>query len=500
MSSNTNNNTNQAPAGASAAAVAEAVTEHILSRKNSGTQINTLPYVPTGQNDETQARMMQAMFSPTSVVAAKPTTATTTAAAAASHRQWHRFDQSQIKVLLLESVSPVAIQTLEAAGYQVESVKGALSEAELVERIQDVHVLGIRSKTKVTATVLAAARRLLVIGCFCIGTNQVDLAAASKRGVAVFNSPYANSRSVAEMTLANIINLSRQLGDRNNEMHKGEWNKVSKGCYEVRGKTLGIIGYGHIGSQLSVLAEALGIRVVYHDVIQIMPLGSARQLRSLDEVLGCADFVTLHVPETPDTKLMMGVKELAKMKKGSYLINASRGTVVDIDALAGALRAGHLAGCAVDVYPWEPATNGPLFESPLVGCPNTLLSPHIGGSTEEAQRAIGLEVSRALVSWVAEGVSFGSVNLPGLALKPLVPNPMTIRVTNIHRNVPGVLRKINLLLAEFNIERQSSDSNGEVAYLVADVTLDQGKLEDQLRTVHEGISKLEENIMVRVFY
>ncbi|KAI9217985.1 hypothetical protein BC828DRAFT_350909 [Blastocladiella britannica] len=445
------------------------------------------------------------MFSPAATLGS-PTRPTFPTSAAMSHptsygRQWHRFDTTQVKCLLLENVHPVAVAALEAAGYQVETVKGAMSEETLLARIGDVSFLGIRSKTKVTARVLAAAPRLLAIGCFCIGTNQVDLEAASKRGVAVFNSPYANSRSVAELTIANIVNLSRQLGDRNKEMHAGNWNKVSAGCYEVRGKTLGIVGYGHIGSQLSVLSEALGIRVVYHDVLQIMPLGSARQLRSLDELLGCADFVTLHVPETVDTKNMITARELAAMKKGAYLINASRGTVVDIEALAAALRSGHIAGCAVDVYPVEPAANGVgSFQSALCGCPNTILSPHIGGSTEEAQRAIGLEVSRAVLAYVTEGASAGSVNLPNLSLKPLVANPMTIRLVNIHRNVPGVLRKINMLLSAFNIERQASDSNGEVAYMVADVTLDQGRLEDELRSIHEGISKLEENIMVRVFY
>ncbi|KAI9187913.1 D-3-phosphoglycerate dehydrogenase 2 [Blastocladiella emersonii ATCC 22665] len=478
-----------APAAAAAAgpnpgATPAEVTAHMLSRRGSG----------VATDDDASARSgtpsMMSVLSP-----AQPSRN----APAAAARTWHALDQNKIKVLLLESVSPVAVATLEAAGYQVETAKSALSEDELVQRIGGVQVLGIRSKTQVTARVLAAARRLLAIGCFCIGTNQVNLAEASRRGVAVFNSPYANSRSVAEMTIANMVALARQLGDRNNEMHQGVWNKVSAGCYEVRGKTLGIVGYGHIGSQLSVLAEAMGLRVVYHDIQQIMPLGSARQLRSLEELLGCADFVTLHVPETPDTMNLITARELALMKKGAYLINASRGTVVDIPALAAALRSGHLAGAAVDVYPVEPAKNGAGFESPLLGCPNTLLSPHIGGSTEEAQRAIGLEVSRAVVSYVAEGNSQGSVNLPALALKPLS-NPLTIRVTNIHRNVPGVLKKINLLLSDFNIERQSSEGNGDIAYLMADVTLDKGRLVDELQTIHQGISALEENILVRVFY
>ncbi|KNE67187.1 phosphoglycerate dehydrogenase [Allomyces macrogynus ATCC 38327] len=425
----------------------------------------------------------------------------TITAAQNSKRMLHRFDQSEVKVLLLENVSPVAVQTLEAAGFQVETLKGALSEDELIARIGDVQVLGIRSKTHVTAKVLEAARRLLVIGCFCIGTNQVDLHAASLRGVACFNSPYANSRSVAEMTIGNIVALARQLPDRNREMHQGIWNKVSANCYEIRGKTLGIVGYGHIGAQLSVLAEAMGMRVVFHDLQQIMALGSARQLRSLTDLLTAADFVTLHVPETPETKNMIGAKELALMKPGSYLINASRGTVVDVDALAASLKSGHLAGAAVDVFPSEPAKNGPNFQSPLLGCPNTLLSPHIGGSTEEAQRAIGLEVSRAMVTYVTEGTSQGAVNVPGITLRSLsAANPLTVRVTNIHKNVPGVLKKINKLLSHFNIERQTSESLGPVAYLVADVTLEEGKLEEELRIIHQGISTIEENILSRVFY
>ncbi|KAJ2501748.1 D-3-phosphoglycerate dehydrogenase 2, partial [Coemansia sp. RSA 2049] len=287
------------------------------------------------------------------------------------------FNSGDIKILLLENISQKAVDILKKAGYQVEHHAKALDKETLIEKIKDVHAVGIS--------------KLLTIGCFCIGTNQVNLNYAASRGICVFNSPFSNSRSVAELVIAEIILLSRQLGDRSREMHDGVWNKVSKGCYEIRGKTLGIVGYGHIGTQLGVLAESLGMHVIWYDILPLMSIGMSRSAESLNEVLGEADFVSLHVPETPETKNMIGETELSIMKKGSYLINASRGTVVDIDALAAALSSGHIAGAAVDVYPKEPLANGPGFESPLRNCPNTLLTPHIGGSTEEAQRMIGVE-------------------------------------------------------------------------------------------------------------
>lgn len=332
-----------------------------------------------------------------------------------------------------------------------------------------MHVIGIRSKTKLTAKVLREAKNLLVIGCFCIGTNQVDVEFAADHGIAVFNSPFANSRSVAELVIAEIITLARQLGDRSNEMHAGTWNKVSAKCWEVRGKTLGIVGYGHIGSQLSVLAEAMGMSVIYYDVVNLMAMGTAHQVATLDQLLNEADFVTLHVPELPETKNMISGPQLAQMKDGSYLINASRGTVVDIPALVNAMRSGKIAGAALDVYPNEPRANGDYFTSNLNGfeedlrsVKNIILTPHIGGSTEEAQRAIGLEgifisppshiqaalanmrflVGEALVRYINQGITLRSVNMPEVQLRSLtLDEPDHARVIYIHKNVPGVLRK-----------------------------------------------------------
>ena len=326
-------------------------------------------------------------------------------------------------------------------------------------------MIGIRSKTKLTARVLQEAKNLIVVGCFCIGTNQVDTAYAAEHGVAVFNSPFSNSRSVAELVIAEIIALARQLGDRSNELHKGTWNKVSNGCWEVRGKTLGsvqfvvgcsnltihlgIIGYGHIGSQLSVLAEAFGMTVTYFDTVNLMALGSAKQVPTLEALLRGADFVTCHVPELPETMNMIGRKELDFMKDGSYLINASRGSVVDIPALIDAMRAEKIAGAALDVYPAEPAGNGDYFNTDLNpwandlrGLKNIVLTPHIGGSTEEAQSAIGIEVSEALVRYVNEGTTRGAVNMPEVSLRSLtLDEPNHVRVIFIHQNIPGVLRK-----------------------------------------------------------
>lgn len=293
-------------------------------------------------------------------------------------------------------------------------------------RFSDVQVIGIRSKTKLTEKVLREAKNLLVIGCFCIGTNQVDLEYAAKSGIAVFNSPFANSRSVAELVIAEIITLARQLGDRSNEMHRGTWNKVSSKCWEIRGKTLGIVGYGHIGSQLSVLAEAMGMNVIYYDVVTLMAMGTSRQVPTLDALLDEADFVTLHVPDLPETRNMLSTAQFDKMKTGSYLINASRGSVVDIPALIKAMNAGKVAGAALDVYPNEPAANGDYFNSSLNtwgddlrSLNNIILTPHIGGSTEEAQRAIGIEVAEALVRYINQGVTVGSVNMPEIQLRSL---------------------------------------------------------------------------------
>jgi D-3-phosphoglycerate dehydrogenase len=364
-------------------------------------------------------------------------------------KQLKPFDTKDIKVLLLENVNDAGVKILKDQGYQVEAIKASLPEDQLIEKIRDVHVIGIRSKTKLTKRVLQEAKNLIVIGCFCIGTNQVDLQTAAQQGIAVFNSPFSNSRSVAELVIAEVIVLARQLTDRSMELHNGTWNKVSKGCWEIRGKTLGIVGYGHIGSQLSVLAESMGMDVIYYDVMTMMGLGTARQVKSLDDLLEQADFVSLHVPATADTKNLIGPNEFAKMKDGSYIINNARGTVIDIPALIEASRSGKIAGAAIDVFPNEPAGNGDYFQNDLnswtkdlVGLKNIILTPHIGGSTEEAQSAIGIEVSTALVRYVNEGATLGAVNMPEVNLRGLsLEEPNSMRVIYIHKNVPGVLRQ-----------------------------------------------------------
>ena len=420
-------------------------------------------------------------------------------------RQLRPFAQQEIKILLLENVNEVGQKILKDQGYQVEVLKSALQEDDLIEKVKEVHVLGIRSKTKVTARVLNAAQNLLVIGCFCIGTNQVDLVAAANKGIAVFNSPFSNSRSVAELVIAEIIALARQLAERSMELHQGRWNKISTGCWEVRGKTLGIVGYGHIGAQLSVLAEGLGMSVVYYDVVNLMSMGTAKQLSTLDEVLEASDFVTLHIPETPETKNMIGAEQLARMRNGSYLINASRGSIVDIQALIDASRSGKIAGAALDVYPNEPAGNGDYFTSSLNAwaeqlrsCKNIILTPHIGGSTEEAQRAIGVEVANALVGYVNEGVTIGACNMPEVQLRGLAPDDVThVRVVFIHKNVPGVLRRVNEILGDHNVEKQMSDSRGDVAYAMADVR-DVNK--EEIRELYDGFEGLGSRIRTRFLW
>ncbi|KAF9332776.1 hypothetical protein BG006_004361 [Podila minutissima] len=405
------------------------------------------------------------------------------------------FNTANIKILLLENVNETAVSAMRAQGYQVETHAKALAEDVLIEKIRDVHCVGIRSKTKLTKKVLDAAEKLGVIGCFCI--NQVDLEVAAQKGIAVFNSPFSNSRSVAELVIAEIVLLSRQLGDRNSEMHQGIWSKVSANCFEIRGKTLGIVGYGHIGSQLSVLAESMGMRVFFHDVVPLMPLGTSKQVNSLDELLEMSDFVTLHVPETEDTKNMIGEHELNRMKQGSFLINASRGTIVQIPALAKALRSGHLGGAAVDVFPKEPAANGKFFESELVGCPNTLLTPHIGGSTEEAQSMIGVEVSQALIKFINNGTSIGAVNFPEVDLRAIRDEENSIRLCYTHMNVPGVLLRITNILAEHNVDKQFSDSKGKIAYLMADIS---DVTPEQIQEIYQRVSETPTNIVTRVLY
>lgn len=405
----------------------------------------------------------------------------------------YSFPKSQIRVLLLENIHKSAIELFNSEEFQVESLPKALAEDELIQRIRGVHILGIRSKTRVTERVLAAADRLLGIGCFCIGTDQVALDAAEAAGVPVFNAPFSNTRSVAELVVAEIIALSRKITDKSSDMHNGIWSKSAAGCNEVRGKTLGIVGYGHIGSQLSVLAEALGMIVRYFDVVSVLPIGQAKSEDSLESLLRKSDFVSLHVPKSPTTKNMISTNELACMKQGAKLINASRGTVVDVEALATAIRSGHVGGAAVDVFPVEPAKNGPGFESPLVGLPNVILTPHVGGSTAEAQMNIGREVAGALIGYVNLGSTAGSVNFPRLDI-PFTPN--CHRVLNVHKNVPGVLSDINHVLSSSgaNVSAQLLGTSPEIGYIIVDVDKKAG-LE-----IKKAISELENSIATRILY
>ena len=379
------------------------------------------------------------------------------------------LDKSKIKFLLLEGLHPSALQVLQNAGYsQIESLSGALPQDELIQRIADVHFIGIRSRTQLTAEVLAHAHKLVAIGCFCIGTNQVDLNAARDRGIAVFNAPYSNTRSVAELVLAEAILLLRGIPARNAAAHRGGWLKSADNAFETRGKTLGIVGYGAIGSQLSVLAESLGMHVIFHDVIAKLPLGNARQVGSLHELLGASDVVSLHVPELPSTKWMIGAAEIAALKPGAIFINAARGTVVEIEPLAEALRAGRLLGAAVDVFPVEPRSNKDEFVSPLRGLDNVILTPHIGGSTLEAQANIGVEVAEKLVRYSDNGTSISSVNFPEVALPA---QKGTHRILHVHRNVPGVMSEINRVFAEnhINVAAQYLQTNEAIGYVVMDI-------------------------------
>ena len=403
------------------------------------------------------------------------------------------FPKHEIKVLLLENIHASARELFAAEGFHVEHLKGALKEDELKAKIKDVHVLGIRSKTQVTAAVLAEAKRLLTLGCFCIGTNQVDLDAANQRGVPVFNAPFSNTRSVAEMMIGEVIFLARHLGDRSREVHEGKWRKVSEGSVEVRGKTLGIVGYGHIGSQVGVLAEALGMRVLYYDIVTKLPMGNNRAVASLGELLGASDFVTLHVPATPQTKWMIGAAEIAHMKQGASLLNASRGTVVEISALVDGIKRGHVGGAAIDVYPEEPETNSDMFVSPLRGLPNVILSPHIGGSTMEAQESIGREVGTSLAKFVNGGATTGAVNFPQMEL-PL--SSGAHRILNCHKNVPGVLRDINKIVSEHNanIRAQLLATDPKIGYLIMDLD------HDVSNEVKRDIAALPTSIRTRILY
>jgi len=377
--------------------------------------------------------------------------------------------KERLRFVLLEGIHPSAVETLQASGYtQVLAHPKALAGEELVAAIADAHFVGIRSRTRLTQDVLARAPKLTAIGAFCIGTDQIDLRAAMLRGVPVFNAPFSNTRSVAELVIAEVVMLMRGIPHKNAVLHRNGWVKSAAGSHEVRGKTLGIVGYGHIGTQVGVLAEHLGMQVVFVDIETKLALGNARQLGSLDALLQAADVVTLHVPQTPETAGMIGAAQLAKMRRGAHLINASRGTVVDIDALAAALRSGHLGGAAIDVFPVEPQGNDARFESPLVGLDNALLTPHIGGSTAEAQENIGREVAAKLVRYSDNGSTVSAVNFPEVSLPE---HTGRSRLLHIHRNVPGVLAAVNerFSRAGINIAAQYLRTHEEVGYVVIDV-------------------------------
>jgi D-3-phosphoglycerate dehydrogenase len=399
-----------------------------------------------------------------------------------------------LHVLLLENIHASAVELLRAEGFVVEHHKGALAGDALAAALAGADLVGIRSKTQLRAAAIsAAAPRLLSIGCFCIGTNQVDVADANLHGIPVFNAPFSNTRSVAELVIAEVVALARQLADRSGEVHRGVWRKASDGCHEVRGKTIGIVGYGHIGSQVGVLAEAMGMRVLFFDIKNKLPMGNNRPVGSLDELLAASDFVTLHVPETPDTRNMIRDVQLARMRQGAHLLNLSRGTVVDLDALAAALRAGRLGGAAIDVYPEEPEKNSDGFKSPLLGLPNVVLTPHVGGSTEEAQESIGREVALSLVKFATQGATTGAVNFPEVELPQ---RPGSHRILNVHKNVPGVLRDINKIISDCdaNIERQVLATDPHIGYLIMDINAEVSA------EVLTHVSALPNSIKTRVLF
>lgn len=400
-------------------------------------------------------------------------------------------------ILLVEGIHSIAKDRLEELGHKVELLSHAPSEEEYLQILPQFNVLGIRSKSQITKKILESNPQLLAVGAFCIGTNQVDLDAAMTCGIPVFNAPHSNTRSVAELVLAEMISLSRQLGDRNSMAHRGEWIKSADGSREVRGKTLGIIGYGHIGSQVSVLAEALGMRVLFYDLIKKLPIGNAIGKASLVEVLKESDFVTLHVPETAETQNMIGAKEFRVMKKGSYLINASRGTVVVINDLVAALKENHIAGCAIDVFPLEPASNKEKFVSPLQNLKNVILTPHIGGSTEEAQLNIGGEVAESFRKFLAFGTTAWSVNFPQVDLQA---KENVSRIMNIHKNEPGVLGELNGLISEAgaNIQAQYLSTNERIGYLVVDLEVQKAKRTAQ--EIAQSFAKTKRNIKTRLIF
>lgn len=404
------------------------------------------------------------------------------------------YPKEKINILFLENISDTAIQQFKENGYtNVKKINAALSEEELIKAVQDVHLLGIRSKTQITKKVLEAATKLQAIGCFCIGVNQVNLKEATKKGVVVFNAPYSNTRSVAELVIGLSIILIRKIIDKNNAAHQGIWLKEAKGSFELRGKTLGIIGYGNIGSQVSVMAESLGMKVLFFDVETKLPLGNANIAKSIKEIVGKSDIVTLHVPETNQTKNLISKQVIKQFKEGSILINYARGEVVDLEALADALKNKQLAGAAIDVFPWEPEKNGDKFSTPLQNLPNVILTPHIGGSTEEAQQNIGQDVSIKLFNYLEKGITNGSQTIPAIGLPPV---EGAHRILHIHKNVPGVLGAINSSLSKhkINIVGQYLKTNDEVGYVVLDVDK---KLSAK---AVELIKEIKDTIKVRVLY
>ena len=404
------------------------------------------------------------------------------------------YPKEKINILFLENISDTAIQQFKENGYtNIKKLNGALSEDELVEAVKDVHLLGIRSKSQITKKVLDAATKLQAIGCFCIGVNQVNLKEATKKGVVVFNAPYSNTRSVAELVIGLSIILIRKIVDKNAAAHQGIWLKEAKGSFELRGKTLGIIGYGNIGSQVSVMAESLGMKVLFFDVETKLPLGNANIAKSLKDVVSKSDIVTLHVPETSQTKNLISKQVIKQFKEGSILINYARGEVVDLEALADALKSKQLAGAAIDVFPWEPEKNGDAFTTPLQGLSNVILTPHIGGSTEEAQQNIGHDVSIKLFNYLEKGITNGSQTIPAIGLPPV---DGTHRILHIHKNVPGDLGAINSSLSKhkINIVGQYLKTNDEVGYVVLDV-------DKKLSTkAVELIREIKDTIKVRVLY
>jgi D-3-phosphoglycerate dehydrogenase len=405
------------------------------------------------------------------------------------------FPKSKIRVLLLEGIHESAVERFAREGYtKVERLTHSLTGPDLHQAISKAHVIGVRSRTKLTAEVLSHARRLFAVGCFCIGTNQVDLSAAAKAGIPVFNAPHSNTRSVAELVLAECVMLFRGLGDKNTAGHEGRWTKSASGSHEVRGKTLGIVGYGHIGSQVSILAEAFGMRVLYHDVEPRLPMGNAQQVGSLGELLKQVDILTLHVPADPSTERLIDAETLQELKPGAHLINASRGTVVDVEALAAAVKSGHVAGAAMDVFPTEPKSNNEPFESPLRGLPNVILTPHIGGSTGEAQVNIGIEVATKLIGYSDEGKTVGAVNFPAISLRR--PRRTSHRLLHVHHNQAGVLGALNRVLAdvEANILGQHLGTTADVGYVVLDID------RDYPQELLERVNAVPGTIRTRVLY